>query len=153
LLAGKTNLFGTCDNPTGPAGAWHAQFAFFETPPLPGHKLAAYLSLGRVELLQDHLALARVCFEKAQTIDRTNAEARESIADIDRNLEAARKQPGQPCTWCLTQAQKYWVDAGLTVGVALLSARYGKGVPIAASALGLINHLLPERPSEVPHAP
>ena len=92
--------------------------------------------------------LARVCFQKAQAIDRTNAEARDSITAINRNLDAARNHPGQPCTWCLTKAQKDLVDAGLSVGVALFSARYGPGLPITAAALALVNHLLPEKPSE-----
>ena len=35
LLADKTNLFGTCNNPAGPAGAWHANSHFSRRLPSP----------------------------------------------------------------------------------------------------------------------
>lgn len=128
-----------CDSPK-PKGAYFAHF--WVENPRPGDRYRAYITAAKVELMQNHLAMAKTCYEKAQEIDPTSEEAQRWIASIDRALPAAANP--QSCPSCLTKTQKDYVDAGIGLGAALIADAYPEGSAISAAVLTLINHLLPE---------
>lgn len=124
-------------------------FNLWVEQPHPGDRYRAYVTAAKVELMQNHLAMAKVCYQMAQQIDPTSEEAQRWIASIDRVLPAAANP--QSCPSCLTRTQKDFVDAGIGLGSALIAEAYPEGSAISAAVLTLINHLLPEKASEPVH--
>lgn len=157
LDAKKTALFlvsndieagrGTCELPAGPRSPARAYFVrLWIENPLPGHRFVAYVIAAKVELMQNHLELAKSCYQKAQQIDPTSAEVQQSLVSIDRVLPAAANP--KLCPTCLTKTEREFVDAGISVGAALIAEAHPEGAAISAAVLTLINHLFPEKATE-----
>ncbi len=120
---------------------------FWTQAPVPGQKMLAYLNLGRMQLMWNELFPAKECFERVLTIDRSNLEALQNVAALTNILDArkARKDVAS-CDRCLTKDQKALINAGITIGAALLTSRYPRGAPIAGAILTYFNSHMPEKP-------
>jgi len=116
--------------------------------PSQGDKLMAYLNLGRTQLMRDDLQRAKNCFQNALAIDRSNSEALANVSALSNILAAANAQTAPSSCACLSPKQKALIAAGISIGAALLTERYPKGAPIAASVLLYINSILPEKDSK-----
>jgi tetratricopeptide (TPR) repeat protein len=139
---------GSCASPLWSDNAFRVDRVFFWTQaPVVGQKMLAYLDLGRMQLMWNELFPAKECFERALTIDGSNLEALQNVSAITNILDArkARKDVAS-CERCLTKDQKALINAGITIGAALLTSRYPRGAPIAGAILMYFNSHVPEKP-------